>query len=432
MADTHAFVPLQPSPVERLRDPEVEKFFLGVLQSEIPAEKKYQKFVQFFELDASLSREIASRGHELAVGADPSKVEEVLAKAAESAGMWQPQQILRDTEDCLRRAVRRLQVSQHSDGGWGFEPEISRIWATVHGVLALHMAESQGVAEDPVWDAYTRALDWLMAHRADWSLEDIPPLEERSVYELSAVIRCLHETGRIRDPDVAAVVAVCIDRIAGAQNADGGWDRSLWGPAWPSPTRIWSETGGTSFALQALAIAGGDEYVEVIVRGLNRLVGAQNSDGSWSVMITAQLDRGARTVTKTCDALKGVLACRRTGIDMTPYEPAITKGMEYLHSREQPFFDEEKITGWGWDWDELSALENTCHTLEVLLQVENASLPLLTANASWLIRMQHNAPGSLEDGKWAGGETERIALSLLHFYEAIKASPLFASATGSG
>lgn len=431
MADTHPPVPHEPSPGERLRDPEVEKFFLGILQSDLAAEEKYQKFVRFFELDASLSREIVSRARELAVDVDSTKLQEVLATTAEQVGVWKPQQILQETEYSLRAAVRWLQVNQHPDGGWGVQP-MSMVWATVHGVLALHMAESQGVAEDPVRNAYTRGLDWLMAHRADWSVEDIPPAEARSIYELSMAIRCLYETGRIRDPDAQAVVAVCVDRLADAQNIDGGWDSSLWGAAWPAPTRIWSETGATSAALRALVIAGEGKYLPEVRRGIERLVGAQNSDGSWSVMINDRLDRGARTVTKTCDALKGIMDCRGTGIDMRPYEAAIAKGMEYLESREQPFFDKGgTITGWGWDRDELSALENTCHTVETLLRAGNGSLPLLTGNASWLVRSQHRAPGSPEDGKWAGANTERIALSLLYFYRAIKASPLFASATGN-
>ena len=148
VADTHPPVPLEPSPGKRLRDPEVEKFFLSILQSDLAAEEKYQVFVKFFELDASLSREIASRARELAVDVDSTKLQEMLATTAEQVGVWKPQQILQETEDSLRAAVRWLQVSQHPDGGWGVQP-VSMVWATVHGVLALHMAESQGVARGP-------------------------------------------------------------------------------------------------------------------------------------------------------------------------------------------------------------------------------------------------------------------------------------------
>jgi hypothetical protein len=429
------FFSLYPNPVERLRDPEVQKFFLGVLNCDLPAEAKYRKFVEFFELDASLSREIASRGPALAGEADQDKIREVVATAAEKVGVWNPQEILTETEDSVRRAVRRLLVSQHRDGGWGFEVEVSHIWATVYGVLALYLAEPHHLVADGVREACERGLDWLLAHRQGWSAEDIPPDKERSIYELSAVIRCLCETRKNEEPAVQEVIAAASERLQDAQNDDGGWDRSLWGTDWPGRTRIWSETGATSFALQALAAAGGEACKPVVAKGMDCLARAQNEDGSWNVMLPRRdlLDRGPRSVTKTCDALKGILLGGKAGIDMAPYKETIARGVEFLQGREQPIFDDARtITGWGWYSEELSALENTCHTLETLLLVEDASLPLLTSNASWLIQCQYKARGSLDDGKWTNNETGRIALALLHFYRAIKASPLFASATGDG
>jgi hypothetical protein len=438
MSQGPALLTLYPSPADRLRDAEVHKFFLGVLQCDMPAEEKYKKFVDFFELDASLSQQLASRARDLVDETDQGKLHEVLASAAEDAGLWKPQEILAETEDSLRRAVRRLLVSQHRDGGWGFEIEVSHIWATVYSVLALYLADRRDLVDIDLRDIYERGLDWLIARRKDWSVEDIPLEGERSIYELSAVIGCLSETGRDRDdPEVHRVVSTAIDRLRRAQNDDGGWDRSIWGTDWPGRTRIWSETGATGFALQALAAAGGETCKPVMAKGIDCLASAQNADGSWNIMITRHvLDRGARSVTKTCNALKGILAGRVAGIDMAPYRDTIAKGVEYLQSRELPIFtDAGTITGWGWHREEqlpvpVSTFENTTHTLETLLQVEDVSLPPLTANASWLIHSQFRAPGSLDDGKWASNETGRITLALLRFYEAIKTSPLFASATG--
>ncbi|HEX4962861.1 MAG TPA: prenyltransferase/squalene oxidase repeat-containing protein [Thermoanaerobaculia bacterium] len=423
------FGPLGASPADRLSDPEVRKFFLGVLSSELPPEAKYDKFVEFFRLDSSLSRELVSYARELQ-SQDETKIRQALATAAQGAGLWNPGQILSNTEDCLRRAVRRLRVSQHRDGGWGYQVEISSVWATVYATLSLHHADQQGLGDGWVRSAVDRGIDWLMAHRAEWSAEAVPPHEERSIYELSVVIRCLCETGRDREPAIRSVIALCIARLLAAQNDDGGWDRSIWGTQWPASTRIWSEVGATSFALQILACAGRPGSPAAL-RAIACLAAAQNDDdGSWNIMIGRHLlDRGARSVTKTCDALKGILAGRRLSFDLAPYEERIAKAVEWLQRREQPIFNEaSNITGWGWVSDELSTLENTCHTLETLLQLEDASLPLLTSNASWLMRSQFRTPGSAEDGKWANNDTGRITLSLLEFHRAIQRSALFAPA----
>ena len=425
-----ALLNVSPSPADRLEDGEVKKFFLGILRSDLPAEQKYEKFVEFFRLDSSLTRELASRGHELK-GHNEETVQQVLATAAQNAGVWKPQEILAETKECLGRAVRRLLVSQHRDGGWGHEVEVSSIWETVYGAHSLYMAEKHGLDDRGLRQAYERGLDWLMSHRDGWSVEVVPPGEERSIYELSAVIRCLYEVGRGENPEIRTVVSACIARLEDAQNEDGGWDRSIWGSAWQGPTRTWSETGATSFALQALAVAGGERRRPAVLKGIDRLASAQNDDGSWSIMIFRQLDRGARSVTKTCDALKGILAGRRIDIDLTPYQEKISKGVEYLQRREQPIFnDARRITGWGWYSDDLGLVENTCHTLETLLKIKEASLPLLTSNAAWLIGCQFKDQGNLDEGKWANSETGRITLALLQFYEAIKASPLFAPTVG--
>ena len=92
--------------------------------------------------------------------------------------------------------------------------------------------------------------------------------------------------------------------------------------------------------------------------------------------------------------------------------------------------------GWGWRGENIgehriAELENTWLTLETLVQVESpsVSLPLLAANAQWLMKQQR-APAAdeepIEDGKWEPfGHTARIALSLIEFYKKTKASPLF-------
>lgn len=427
------FVALGTNPADRLSDPEVRKFFLGILGSELPPEKKYDKFLEFFRLDSQLSRTLLSHAHELE-GRDEEMMQQVLATAAEDAGLWNPGEILGKTEDCLRRAVRRLRNSQHRDGGWGFQIEVSSVWGTVYSTLSLSRAEEQGLATPGTREAWQRGIDWLLARRDHWSVESIPPEEERSIYELGLVIRCLCETRQGQDPEIRRLIGVCVDRLAADQNGDGGWDRSIWGARWKGPTRTWSEVGATSFALQALAAAGSRGSASAIRKGIDCLAQAQNEDGSWNIMISRELlNRGERSVTKTCDALKGILAGRKAGVDLDPYRERISRAFDWLQHREQPMFNSARdaITGWGWHSDEISTIENTCHTLETLLQVEDASLPLLTSNASWLMQCQFLMPGSLEDGKWAHNDTGRITLSLLELHKAIQASPLFSSVSAA-
>ena len=74
------------------------------------------------------------------------------------------------------------------------------------------------------------------------------PRELRPIYETSLALRCLCRAGEARLPDVAGSIA----KLAESQNEDGGWDANIWGAELPSKTRVWSEVGGTSMALQAL------------------------------------------------------------------------------------------------------------------------------------------------------------------------------------
>ena len=424
------FPGLLTGPADRLRDSEVRKFFLGILGSSLPPEKKYDKFVEFFRLDSQLSWTLVNHAQGLGESRTPESMQQVLSTAAQDAGLWKPLEIQEETEDSLRRAIRRLRSSQHRDGGWGFAIEVSSIWATVYSVLSLSLAEQQSLAAPGTREAWQRGVEWILTRRDIWSVENIPPHEERSIYELAVVLRCLCETGEDKDREARRAIDACLERLQEDQNEDGGWDRSIWGPQWTGPVRTWSETGATSFALQALAVGGGQRYGAALQKGVDCLATAQNEDGSWNIMTSRELlDRGERSVTKTCDALKGILAGRKAGVDVSPYRQGISKAVEWLHHREQPIFNTAKdaITGWGWYSSEISTIENTCHTLETLLQMEDASLPLLTSNATWLMQCQFRTPGSLEDGKWAHNDTGRITLSLLEFYKAIQASPLFPS-----
>jgi hypothetical protein len=423
-----------PSPAEILGDPEVKRFFLGLMQSNLGPEDTYGQFVRFFELRAALSAELTQHSGALRSG-NRDQADRVLAAAAHEAGLWQPREILDATLDTLKRALRRLLNSQHRDGGWGYQPEVSSTWATVYATMALHRAEELGgLAEDAATRAARRGIDWLLDHRIYWSVEDIPDTGARKIYELSAVLRSLLEIGADSSPEVRRLVAVCLQRLIEAQNADGGWDASMWGAAaHPGEIRRWSDVGATSLAVQALASTRDpvpDWFLAAIVNGKAALGRSQNPDGSWSVMLHPQsLAEAGGVPTKTCDAIKGLLAGKRLGFDITAYQQEIDRAVEWLERREKPIYTETGIAGWGWTGSELPVLEETCHTLETLLRVDRVRLPLLASNAIWLMRSQHREESSVEDGKWSNGDTGRIVLSLLEFYRVILHSPLFGAAT---
>ena len=51
--------------------------------------------------------------------------------------------------------------------------------------------------------------------------------------------------------------------------------------------------------------------------------------------------------------------------------------------------------------------------------------PVVTANAVWLMNAQHSEPGSPEDGKWSTGDTFRITVAMLDYYDWIQKNPIF-------
>jgi hypothetical protein len=188
-------------------------------------------------------------------------------------------------------------------------------------------------------------------------------------------------------------------------------------------------------------------------KGLQWFIETQNDDGSWnnkSCTPASKKIEGVPSITKTCDAIKGILTVKdslptsknvpSTSLEekiLSPEDYAVEKGVNWLLSQEKPLYDQNKnITGWGWGAEtigdqKIADIENTWLTLETLVQIDspNISLPLLTANAQWLMKQQHKPATDedpIEDGKWEPkGHTARIALSLIEFYKKIEGSPLF-------
>jgi hypothetical protein len=433
-----------PDPVATLQDPEVRKYFVALLNSSLPAEEKYQAFLRFFELESDLSNRLQSQG-------GPKPADEAMADAARKVGAWQPETILEPTRDSLERALRRIERSQHSDGGWGYEVEQSHPWATAWTVLCLHRAKSLArdgslgrlVASPTLIE---RGLQWLILHRDRWSVYDAPADETRSVYETAVALRCLYRTEAADRPEVKSSVEECVACLLKNQRPEGDWDSVIWRrrPLYPSASR--QEVGATSFALQALAASRRQDTTmkSSVLAGMEWLRRAQRPDGSWNASVyLPHTPVPVPSVNKTCDGLKGFLAGQRLGLDLSCYQPGIDKAVKWLLEQEQAVIGEDgKIKGWGWKDDaagqgqtsetktERDLLENTCLTLETLLLIESVALPLLASNALWLIRKQWRGDGG-DDGKWSTDDTGRTAFALLEFYSRIKDSPIFQAGTSA-
>lgn len=420
------------NPIEILQDPQIKTYFLGILESSLSAEEKYQKLLAFFVKESQI-RQLMLRHADLIESDDPHEIDRLLSQVNLEMGIWDAQKILDQTADSIIRAIRRLRAGQHQDGGWGPRPEQSNFWGTAYAVLCLNAARSlDTLAYDVDTGALLeRGLAYMERDPGVWSVDDVQPHEGKPVYEISLMVRAFYQAGPTYFSSQAGqAVARTLQRLAESQNQDGGWDAQIWGTELDKQRRVYSEVGGTSAALQALAEIPDQTRRPVVERALEWLSKTQNLDGSWNLgscqpfMPPFTLDKEP-AVNKTCDALQGLLTARAFDISLLPYEPAIHGAVEWLQTQERPIFDEKlRISGWGWGYTAVD-YENTCLTLETLVAISEVSLPLLLSNAQWLIREQYKRDGDIEDGNWRQGHTARIALSLIEFYKKIETSPLF-------
>jgi hypothetical protein len=261
-------------------------------------------------------------------------------------------------------------------------------------------------------------------HAWEWSAADIPPGRAQSAYEASIAAICLCRLGFEDFPPVRATLG----QFAACQNSDGGYDAYMYGPNYLlSQQYVWSEVGATSRVLQALAEVLSNDRQPVIRRGADWLIKQQNDDGSWNNGSCGpgrtRLD-GQPSVTKTCDAINGLLAGAKAGLphNITVFDKAV----HWVLAQEKimPTTD-GSVEGWGYSGPELTDPDITCLALETLLRVESVSLAHLTANAIWLMRAQHKEDTSIEDGKWAFGDPFRISLGLIQFYRKISENSAF-------
>ncbi len=406
-----------------LKDPEVRKYFLGILDSSASKEDKYEKFVAFFAQVEQLERRLVVQ-----TSRPGENIDATIAQAAQEIGIWNPAKILQQTKNSLQRALQRIQNSQHRDGGWGYQVETSNIWGTAYALMALDSAIPILGIPFSAKDNIGKGIDWIRNRAPDWSATDLVPDGQKSVYDAALAVRCMF---CLKQADFKAVSA-SLDALLECQNPDGGWDARLWGKN-VKLVRVWSEVGATSMVLQALASDRNQRHRPHLEKAIAWILSVQNNDGSWndgSCAPDSTALRGNPSIHKTCDALRAITAAKELGISDS-YVPSVDKAVKWLLQKEKPL---SKGTGGaiGWGYDEMGDvlfrpdLEGTCLILEALVQVEGVSFPLITANAQWLMDAQHEEPNSVEDGKWESGDTFRTTLALLRYYTKIKMDPSFA------
>lgn len=418
-------------PIEVLNDPQVKTYFLGILDSDqYSSEKKYNKFINFFEKEAQIRSILLSDANKL-ISNDENQV---LSQISQELGFWDPQEILLRLRECINRAIRRLKDSQHDDGGWGREFRTSDCWGTTHAILCLnsvmkHLSEYELPSDTN--KMLEGGIQWLDKNRLRWAVGDIPRDQKIFVYEISMVVSCFYQLGKdYFGEEFSIAISRCLEGLVHRQNDDGGWEARNENISEPQlRSEQHSEVGATSFALRALALAAKMEvkpYGDVIERAMNWLVNAQNIDGSWNY-VDFFYGNAIESISKTCDALQGLMAGKDFGVAQSQPEKidmAVREAITWLESQEKPILDRDhgKIEGWGWKEDarEPFDLENTCSTFETLVRMPKPPLPLLASTGNWLMKQQYKegedrVKDNKDIGKWEGEWTARIAHSLIEY-----------------
>ena len=220
------------NPAEMLKDPEVRRYFINILQSKfLSQDEKYNKFIEFFELGNRLQSQLLEYGDKLLTD-DETQRNKILSAASQQIGIWHPEQILQETKDSLQRAIQRLKNSQHPDNGWGSQFEISDLWGTVFAVLCLNSAKKVNEFASKIDDNLINdGISWLNKHPDDWSVDNIFEGQGKSIYRISIVVTCYQNLDQESFPEILSFqdrINQCLDVLSGSQNNDGGWDATIW------------------------------------------------------------------------------------------------------------------------------------------------------------------------------------------------------------
>jgi hypothetical protein len=398
-----------PSPgIALLYDLQVREYFLRLVDSSLTAEEKYQSLLDFCQSRLSDS----TQGH-LLVGSVPTSGE----------SEWKNEDLHPQITSAVCRAVRRMKLSRHQDGGWGTQVEVSNFWHTAYAVLFLNaVRDFSGLSQkDEVEEMLHGGVAYLEQHPECWSADTLAQVAGLSIYEIGLMVRCFYRVGRVflRRESTLRVYR-SIDRLYHSQNADGGWDAHIWGYEVITPVRVWSEVGATSAVVQALAETGDDRFCATAEKAVRWLAAVQNQEGSWNqgschpAWPAFQLS-GQPALSKTCDALQGILAAERLGVSLQPYQGCIRRAVDWLYSQDKTIAEQHSPAG-SWRWGYTRAdYEKSCLMLEFLNRLPDASTEVLASNTAWLIRGQRRQEDDPNDGNWVMGHTARIALALVEY-----------------
>ena len=186
----------------------------------------------------------------------------------------------------LVAAVRRIEQSQGSEGGWGYQPQVDAFHegsVTIAHVQALRAARNAGIAVNDTTisraEAYVKRLQ-----KEDGTFRYTLDDERSSVALTAAAISTLNATGHYDDPEIQVGVDAIFRGLyamrAEETNADFPFymrlylAQSLWQLSDPKPFQSWWETERKEIVLSQRADGswGGSPYGDCYATAINCLV----------------------------------------------------------------------------------------------------------------------------------------------------------------
>lgn len=439
--------------------PEIKNYIRTILDSNIHSNDKVTKIKYIIDMCESFEAELQKNKEGILAGTNEQSTV-IVNEIAKKLDIWKPVQFTDRIKDSINAAVGRLLSSQSPShleihgGGWGSMFQQSKYWDTAWALLSLQFAMTLDfikIEKSKIENAISNGIHYFIKNNNGWACGDLSFDQGFSNYDMPLVLRTIYELHKNGNKeikqDLLDKVEMTVDLVVSKQNSDGGWDARIW-PEWKYRSQevkvqVYSDVSPTSQIMQMLCCIGPDKYRNAIDKAINWVKAYQNDNGSWSMGSTSPdkkgiyclqdeaLVPGIPTISKTCDGLQAIFAWKDVETKNTKHEiniPVITeidtaveKAVKWLQLQEKPIFEPNKIiTKWS-DYD----YTNTCITLEALVKHPDDSLPLRTSNALWLIENQIRKVNDIDDGKWQGEQTPRIAHCLIKFYNQILKSPLF-------
>ncbi len=251
----------------------------------------------------------------------------------------------------------KVYVHDARGGGWAFQRSNS-FYPDVDdtAVALLVLARLRKFLPDParVDEAIELATKWMLAMQSEnggwaafdrnndrWLVTKIPfadfgeLLDPPSVDVTAHVVEALGHIGF--KPDHPAIVSA-VAYIQQEQEKDGSWF-GRWGV---------NHIYGTAAVLPALRVIGEDMNQPYIRRAADWLVSHQNKDGGWGETPASYMDDNLRGIGESTPSQTGWALMALLATDSPDYEPAITRGIDFLvRTQRDGTWDEPQYTGTG-------------------------------------------------------------------------------------